>query len=82
MKIEAMVSFCGVLSMSKGEIRDYSVEPVVSDLMEAGYIREISEKTAEKTKPDLQKTRTTRKTVKKCVLHRSEGCSVMKTVKK
>ena len=44
MKIEAMVSFCGVLSMSKGEIRDYSVEPVVSDLMEAGYIREISEK--------------------------------------
>ena len=69
MKIEAMVSFCGVLSMSKGEIRDYSVEPVVSDLMEAGYIREISEKTAEKTaektKPDLRKTRTTRKTVKK-----------------
>ena len=65
MKIEAMVSFCGVLSMSKGEIRDYSVEPVVSDLMEAGYIREISEKTAEKTKPDLQKTRTTRKTEKK-----------------
>lgn len=65
MKIKAMVSFCGVLSMSKGEIRDYSVEPVVSDLMEAGYIREISEKTAEKTKPDLQKTRTTRKTVKK-----------------
>lgn len=51
--------------MSKGEIRDYSVEPVVSDLMEAGYIREISEKTAEKTKPDLRKTRTTRKTVKK-----------------
>lgn len=65
MKIEAMVSFCGVLSMSKGEIRDYSAEPVVSDLMEAGYIREISEKTAEKTKPDLQKARTTRKTVKK-----------------
>ena len=29
------------------------------------YIREISEKTAEKAKPDLQKTRTTRKTVKK-----------------
>ena len=52
MKIEAMVSFCGVLSMSKGEIRDYSVEPVVSDLMEAGYIREISEKTVEKTKPE------------------------------
>ena len=47
MKIEALVSFCGILSMSKGEIRDYSVESVVSDLMEAGYIREISEKTAE-----------------------------------
>lgn len=65
MKIEALVSFCGILSMSKGEIRDYSVESVVSDLMEAGYIREISEKTVEKTKPDLQKARTTRKTVKK-----------------
>lgn len=48
----------------KGEIRDYSVESVVSDLMEAGYIREISEKTVEKTKPDLQKARTTRKIVK------------------
>lgn len=65
MKIEALVSFCGILSMSKGEIRDYSVESVVSDLMEAGYIREISKKTVEKTKPDLQKARTTRKTVKK-----------------
>lgn len=65
MKIEALVSFCGILSMSKGEIRDYSVEPVVFDLMEAGYIREISEKTVEKTKLDLQKARTTRKTVKK-----------------
>ena len=51
--------------MSKGEIRDYSVESVVSDLMETGYIREISEKTVEKTKPDLQKARTTRKIVKK-----------------
>ena len=65
MKIEALVSFCGILSMSKGEIRDYSVKSVVSDLMEAGYIREISEKTAEKTKSDLQKERTTRKIVKK-----------------
>lgn len=43
MKIEALVSFCGVLSMAKGEIRDYSDMAVVSDLLDAGYVKEVTE---------------------------------------
>lgn len=43
MKIEALVSFCGTLSMAKGEIRDYSNEAVISDLLNAGYVKLIEE---------------------------------------
>lgn len=61
MKIEALVSFCGVLSMAKGEIRDYGDMAVVSDLLDAGYVREV-EKTAETTENKPKST--TRKAVK------------------
>lgn len=61
MKIEALVSFCGVLSMAKGEIRDYSDMAVVSDLLDAGYVKEVT-KSAEsvENKPKA----TTRRAVK------------------
>lgn len=61
MKIEALVSFCGVLSMAKGEVRDYSDMAVVSDLLDAGYVREVEE-TAEPTENKPKST--TRKAVK------------------
>lgn len=54
MKIKAKVSFCGVLSMGKGEIREYGNETVLSDLLRAGYIEEVvteTEKPAEKAAP-------------------------------
>ncbi len=44
MKIRAKVSFCGVLSMGQGEVREYSNEAVLADLLEANYIEKIEEK--------------------------------------
>ena len=43
MKIKAKVSFCGVLSMGKGEVREYSDQAVISDLLRAGYVEEVKE---------------------------------------
>ena len=48
MKIEALKSFCGVLSMAKGEVREYSNETVLADLISSGYVREVSEGTGQK----------------------------------
>lgn len=44
MKIRAKVSFCGFLSMGQGEVREYSNEAVLADLLEANYIEKIEEK--------------------------------------
>lgn len=41
MIIEALTSFCGVLSMAKGEVREYGNETVLADLISAGYIKEV-----------------------------------------
>lgn len=41
MKIKAKTSFCGILTMSKGEIREYNNEVVLADLLKAGYIEEV-----------------------------------------
>lgn len=43
MIIEALTSFCGVLSMAKGEVREYSNEAVLADLISSGYVKEIKE---------------------------------------
>lgn len=48
MKIEALTSFCGVLSMAKGEVREYSNESVLADLISSGYVREVTEETGQK----------------------------------
>lgn len=38
MKVKAIVSFCGTLSMAKGEIREVTDKAVLVDLMKAGYV--------------------------------------------
>mgnify|MGYP005869685039 CR=1 FL=1 len=43
MRVEALKGFCGVLSMAKGEIREYGDEAVLADLISAGYIKEAEE---------------------------------------
>ena len=51
MIVKAKNSFCGVVSMTMGEIRDISDKSIVTDLLKAGYVEEIKEekKTVKKT---------------------------------
>lgn len=41
MKIKALVSFAGAISMYAGEEREYNDKAVLSDLKKAGYIEEV-----------------------------------------
>lgn len=41
MKIKALVSFSGALSMYAGEEREYGDKAVLSDLLQAKYIEEV-----------------------------------------
>lgn len=50
MRIKANVSFGGVLSMGRGEIREYNDKEVLSDLLRAGYVEEVADK-EEKASP-------------------------------
>jgi hypothetical protein len=43
MIVKAKNSFCGVVSMTMGEIRDISDKSIVTDLLKAGYVEEIKE---------------------------------------
>lgn len=60
MKIRALTGFCGSLCMAKGEIRECSDKAVLADLLDAGYIETVEEKSDEdgketdaaKEKPD------------------------------
>jgi hypothetical protein len=42
MKIKALTSFSGVLTMSKGEVTEYDGEAVLRDLLKAGYVKKVS----------------------------------------
>lgn len=57
MKIEALTSFCGVLSMARGEVRDYNNEAVIADLLSAGYIKTVDEQTESAEKKSKASTR-------------------------
>lgn len=41
MKIKALVSFSGKLSMHKDEITEYGNKAVLQDLLQAGYVEEV-----------------------------------------
>lgn len=41
MKIRALISFSGNISMCKGEERECSNKAILSDLLKAGYIEEV-----------------------------------------
>ncbi len=49
---KALVSFCGAISMGKGEIKEISDKKIANDLINAGYIEEVQspKKTAQKQK--------------------------------
>lgn len=43
MKIKALVSFTGIFSMYKDEIRECSDKAIFSDLLSAGYVEEVKD---------------------------------------
>lgn len=47
MIIRAKIGFAGVLTMRKGETKEYNDEVVLQDLLKAGYIEEVKEETPE-----------------------------------
>lgn len=50
MKYKAKIGFSGLVSMSKGEVKEISDKYIADDLLRAGYIEALeSEKTSKKT---------------------------------
>lgn len=41
MKVKALISFSGIISMQIGETRDISNEEIVEDLKQAGYVKTV-----------------------------------------
>ena len=54
-KVKAITSFAGIVSMSAGEIREIDDNTVLSDLLSAGYVEELSEKKADAPKAPAKK---------------------------
>lgn len=48
MKIRALVSFTGAISMHKDEERDCNNKVILSDLLNAGYIEEVKKEKSDK----------------------------------
>lgn len=44
MKVKALKSFSGVISMYAGEVRDIQTQAILDDLTEAGYIGSVAQK--------------------------------------
>lgn len=56
---KALKSFCGKVSMKKGETKDIDDKDVIKDLLNAGYIEEIkneSKKIITKAKEEIKDT--------------------------
>lgn len=50
MKIRALESFSGALTMYKGEVIDYDNKPVVDDLLRCKYVEEVKKDDTPATK--------------------------------
>lgn len=48
MKIKALISFSGVITMHEGEIRDIENKEVLTDLLKAQYVKKITAKDVKK----------------------------------
>ncbi len=56
MKIRALISFAGMVTMGAGEVRDDVEKNVAEDLIAAGYVEEVgSEETAQKRSTKTKK---------------------------
>lgn len=61
MLVRAKVSFAGVFSMYKDEVKECSDKAVLEDLLQAGYVEEVK---AEKPKKGVKSNETKRNTSK------------------
>lgn len=55
---KALKSFCGKVSMKKGETKDINDKEIIKDLLNAGYIEEIKDETKKittKVKEEIKK---------------------------
>lgn len=50
MLVKALRSFCGLVNMRQGEVKDLSDEHIVSDLLNAKYIEEVKTTKAKRKK--------------------------------
>ncbi|MBS5604580.1 hypothetical protein [Hungatella effluvii] len=44
MKVKALKSFSGAISMYAGEVRDIQTQAILDDLIEAGYIEPVAQR--------------------------------------
>lgn len=44
MKVKALKSFFGAISMYAGEVRDIQTQAILDDLIEAGYIEPVAQR--------------------------------------
>lgn len=54
MKYEAIESFSGIISMSKGEVREIPNENLAKELMKAGFITKYKSDNAKEIKKELE----------------------------
>lgn len=61
-KVEALVSFAGVVTMGLGEVGEISNKDVLSDLVKAGYVKVLD---APKAKEEIKEAEKPKKGTKK-----------------
>ena len=49
MEVRALVSFSGLVSMSKGEVKEIRDKNIATDLLRAGYVEQIEKPKAKKS---------------------------------
>lgn len=50
MQVKALISFSGLISMRKGEIREIKDKEIYSDLIKAGYVEQVKEQKSSRKK--------------------------------
>ena len=58
---EALISFCGVISMNKGEVGEIPDVALANDLIKAKYVKKVEGKPETETKPVEKKPRSKKK---------------------
>lgn len=55
---KALISFCGAVSMEKGQVGEIPDKSISESLLKAGYIEEVKAEKAAKTEPKKTRKRT------------------------